>query len=196
MKSLVPIALSLALVVSFAPVPVVAEGNPQNAYQEGVALYNAGKFAEALPKFQQALAERPDFVHARSYLAKCQASIAQGLGPKNDLEGQLTRLIVPEINFSDAPIGDILDYFSSRAFELSGGNTVVNFIYQGTAEQIQGIHVTLALRNVPMSEAIKYVGQLSESRIKYEEHAIIVTPIAANEPATAAAPATDAPVSQ
>jgi len=180
--------LPVLFIAFLSPAPLKAQGGAQGAYNQGVALFNQGKFEEALVLFEQVLLARPDFVYARNYAAKCKTAMVQNLGPKNDLEGRLSKLIVPEINFAEAPLGDVLDYFTSRSQEISGGATVVNFIYKGTAEQRSNTLINLSLRNVPMSEAIKYVGQLSRCRVKYEEHAVVIDP--SPEPAPAAAPGT------
>jgi hypothetical protein len=52
----------------------------------------------------------------------------------------------------------------------------VNFIYKGTPEQRTATLITLSLRNVPLSEAIKYVGELSRSKVRYEPHAVVIDP--------------------
>jgi len=187
MKSLRPSTLILAILLSGSFQWSFAQGSLQDTYNQGVLLYNRGQYGEALMNFEKVLAERPDFVYARNYLAKCQTAITKGLGPKNDLEGRLAKVIVPEINFADAPLGDVLDYFSSRAGELSGGSVALNFLYKGTSEQRVGTLITLNLRNVPISEAIKYVVQLSGSTVKYEEHAVVITP-------SSPAPSTASPV--
>lgn len=175
MKSSLP-ALVAVLFALFHPLEAEAQNTVQQSYNRGVALFNQGKFDEALVLFEQVLKVRPDLVYARNYAAKCKTSMAQNLGPKNDLEGRLGRLIIPEINFNEAPLGDVLDYFSARAQEISGGTVTVNFIYKGSSEQRSNTLITLSLRNVPMNEALKYVGQLSQSAIKYEEHAVVVDP--------------------
>ena len=182
MKPLVLRSILLVLLTCLPAQFAVAQGTVQSKYNEGLRLYNSGKYGEALMIFEEVLTHKPDFVYARNYASKCKNMIAKGAGPKNDLEGKLARVIVPEISFSDAPIGDVLDYLAARASEISGGTTVVNFIYKGTPEQRQKTLITLSLRSVPMNEAIKYVGELSKSRIKYEEHAVIVDPNPANTP--------------
>ncbi len=192
MKSLRPFTLIIAVLLSVSLQSSFAQGSLQDTYNQGVLLYNQGQYGEALMNFEKVLAERPDFVYARNYLAKCQSAITKGLGPKNDLEGRLAKVIVPEINFSDAPLGDVLDYFSSRAVELSGGSVSLNFLYKGTSEQRLRTLITLNLRNVPLSEAIKYVGQLSGSTVKYEEHAVVITPPSAAPASTSPVAASDA----
>lgn len=172
----IPMLSLLAVFGLFAASPTFGQQDIKTVYDKGVALYNQGKFMEALPLFEAVLRANPRLVHARSYAAKCKTAIARGVGPKNNLQGQLSQLVVPEINFAQAPIGDVLDYFTARAQELSGGKVVPNIIYKGTPEQRQNTVITLSLRNVPMTEALRYVGQLSSTRITYEEHAIVADP--------------------
>lgn len=189
-----PLFAALLALAAFALAPLQAQNPaPNNKYNQGVLLFNQGKFDEALILFEEVLQAKPDFVYARSYVQKCKNAITQNLGPKNDLEGRLARLVVPEIAFADAPIGDVLDYLAARAQEISKGETVVNFIYKGTPEQRSGTLITLSLRNIPLNEAIKYVGQLSRSTIKYEPHAVVVDPGSSGPSESDAAPATPAP---
>ena len=163
--------LSVLLIVSALLItPLSAQTSAQVIYNQGVALFNEEKYDEALMLFEQVLKANPSFVYARNYAARCKTAMAQNLGPKNDLEGRLSRVIIPEIAFVDAPIGDVLDYLASRAQEITKGETVVNFLYKGTTP------ITLSLRNVPLSEAIKYVGELSRSKVRYEPHAVIIDP--------------------
>ncbi len=182
MKSILVSLLTFVVVLGTPLAPTLpAQNTGQDKYSVGVRLFNEGRFIEALAYFEEVLRARPDFVYARSYAAKCKKAIAENAGPKNDLEGKLSRLVLEQINFSEAPLADVLDYFANRAQELTKGQLIVNFIYNGTAEQRSATLITLSLRNVPMSEAIKYVGQLSRSRIKYEPHAIVIDPGAAAE---------------
>jgi len=176
MTSLFPSPLILAILLTGSVYSSFAQGNLQETYNQGVLLYNKGQYGEALANFEKVLSERPDFVYARNYLAKCQTAISKGLGPKNDLEGKLSKVIIPEINVAEAPLGDVLDYLSNLTAERSAGSIALNFLYKGTSEQRAGTLITLNLRSVPMSEAIKYVVQLSGSTVKYEEHAVVITP--------------------
>ncbi len=100
---------------------------------------------------------------ARSYAAKCKTALAAGVGKKNNLEGQLSKVIVPQIDLKDAPVGDVLNFLADKTEELTGGNLVPNFIYKGSPEQRENTLISLSLRSVPMTEIVKYVGQLSRS---------------------------------
>ena len=176
-RLLLTLILTLAgAFVFLAPGDCHAQLSARDAYNKGLQLYKAQNYEEALKMFEAVQRAKPSDPYARSYISKCKTAIAQNLGSKNNLEANLAKIVVPQINFKDAPIGDVLDYLTSRAHELSGGKIVANFIYKGTAEQRQQTLISLNLRNVPMTEAIKYVGQLSRTRFLYEEHAIIADP--------------------
>lgn len=178
-----PVSLLFALVLGLCS---LSQGQSlQTVYNEGVALYQKKDFAAALEKFEKVLAAKPGYVYARNYATKCRAEIAKGSGPKNDTEATLAKIQVPEINLTDAPIGDVLTYLSERAEELTGGKYIPNFIYQGTTEQRQSTLISLNLRGAPMTEIIRYIGQLTRTDFRYEPHAIVATPRSA-QPAPAA----------
>jgi len=182
------LAMTALAAVGFLAAPVHAQ---QDAFNEGVRLFNAKQYTEALQMFEVVLRSKPGFVYARSYANKCRTAIAQGAGAKKDLRADLAKIILPKVTFEDAPIGDVMTYLSQRAEELSGGKTVPNFIYKGSAEQRTNVTLSLNLRNVPMTEAIRYIGQLSNSRVNYEEHAVIVDPGGAAGSSISAAPLTE-----
>lgn len=173
-----PLVAFLALLIPLflAVAPAGAQNSVQDLYKQGVSLYEQERYVEALAIFENLVRARPDFVYGRSYLAKTKAAIAANRGSSNDLEGALAKIRIPQINLVDAPIGDVLQYFRDRAEELSGGKVVPNFIYKGTPEQRENTLVSLNLRDVPMTEAIRYVGQLTRTRFTYEEHAVVADP--------------------
>ena len=62
--------------------------------------------------------------------------------------------MIPQLNFTDAPIGDVLQYLTSRTEELTEGKFVPNFIYQGTPEQRQNTTLSLNLLSNWMRTAL------------------------------------------
>ncbi|MEM6915706.1 MAG: tetratricopeptide repeat protein [Verrucomicrobiota bacterium] len=182
MKSLsLPVSLLFAFILSLA---TFTQGQTlQTVYNEGVTLFQQKDYAGALAKFEKVLQHKPGYVYARNYATKCRAEIAKGAGPKNDTEATLAKIVLPEINLTDAPIGDVLNYLADRAEEISGGKVVPNFIYQGTTEQRQSTLLSLNLRGTPMTEVIRYVGQLTRTDFRYEPHAIVATPRGSTQPA-------------
>ena len=144
--------------------------------REGVALYNAGEYAEALSKFQKVLRGNPRYINARVYANKCKLALSQDRGPKNNMGDKLSKVMIPNVDFQEVPIGDALTYIRQRTTELTGGKIVPNIIFSGSTEQRENISVTMKLNRVPVTTLLKYMGTQSRCRIQYDEHAIIVTP--------------------
>jgi hypothetical protein len=73
--------------------------------------------------------------------------------------------------------------------ELTGGKLHPNFIYKGSSEDRTRPQITLRLANVPVSEVIRYVGELTGTSFAFEPHAVVGTPVAmlSKEPAVPAA---------
>lgn len=171
--------LLIAVLVTFSSLcipDVKAQGTFKSNFNEGVKHYNSGDYAMALAHFELAVRQNPRSPHARSYVIKSKTAMAKNLGKKNTIEDQMAKIVLPQINFSDAPIGDVLEYLTARAEEISGGQFAPNFIYKGTPEQRQNTLITLSIRNVPMTVAIKYISQLGRTKFSYEEHAVVVDP--------------------
>jgi len=156
--------------------PAAEAQSVQEVYNKGVALFNQQQYAEALVLFDAVVKAKPGFVYARSYAAKCRTALASNQGPKNDLEGQLSKVMLPNVEFNAAPIGDVLQFLSTRAREISNNTVAPNFIYKGTAEQRDNTLVSLNLRNVPLTEVLRYIGQLTRTTFIYEEHAVVADP--------------------
>ncbi|NNE93498.1 MAG: hypothetical protein HKN23_17770 [Verrucomicrobiales bacterium] len=189
--------LAAVISLSFAAGTALSQQQPiANYYKKGVELYNAGDYQNAKKYLEFVISKQPNSPHARSYLAKTNLAIKQGRKPKNSIENALSNLKLPVIDFSDASLGDVLDYLAKRSEELSGGKIAANFVYKGTPEQKQNLKVTLKLRDVPMTEVIRYVGGLTETQFTYEEHAVVGTPFggaASSEPASTPAAANQEP---
>ncbi len=165
--------LALALLI---PCGVVHAQTFKAAYDEGVRLYDSGEYEEALIRFEIAVRANPRSPHARSYMIKSKTAVAQGRGSKKSIEKDLAKIIIPEINFEDAPIGDVLQYLAARTEELTQGKLRPNIIYKGTSEQRQNTLITLSVRNVPVTEALRYIGQISRTHFAYDEHAVVADP--------------------
>jgi tetratricopeptide (TPR) repeat protein len=146
-------------------------------HKEGVALYEAGNYVEALAKFQQVLRAQPNYINARVYSNKCQVALKSGTGPKNTVETPLSQVIIPSVDFQDVPLGDALTYLSQRTTELTQGKFTPNIIFNGSSEQKSATLVTMQLRQVPVTTLLKYVASQTRCKIAYDEHAVVVTPL-------------------
>ncbi len=174
--------------------PALAQGpSAQQIFQEGVGLYKAERYAEAKVRFERVLRAQPNYAPARSFLARTNLAIAKG-GPKlPGLDQKLQGLMLPQLNFDEAPVGDVLDFLAKRVTEISDGKVGANVIFKGTEEE-RARPITMQLRNVPVTEAFRYVTEVSRLQLRYEPHAVVVSSRVRN--VTPAASATSTPGGQ
>jgi len=172
-----PCLFLLIMAWGFLTIPLQAQQKTvQSVHREGVTLFNAGKYSEALQKFNLVLKHQPSYVYARVYANKCENAIKQDTGPKADIEGTLAKIVLPSVDFQEVPLSDVITYIRQRAQELTGGKVTPNIIYGGSAEQRDASKVTMKLTQVPITTLLKYVGNQTSCRVRYDEHAIMITP--------------------
>ncbi len=100
--------------------------NAQNAYEEGLALFNQGKYNEALPHFQRAIELDPDYSAPYFYLGRSYLNLSRWtdaihplrtafrLSPQ-EFKGEVVSLLL------DALIGGALTEFKKGNFKGSAG---------------------------------------------------------------------------
>lgn len=169
------LAAGVMMAVAMGSVAVAGSGNLQKVFNDAKAAYDAGEFEKAASGFRKVLKYQPGYVYARKYLTQTEAKLKKGKTVVT-LEGKLAKLQVPNVNFDNASLGTVLTYLSQRSEEISGGKVIANFIYKGPREDKDSKMVTLKLGSVPMTEVIRYVGQLTGTKFKYEEYAVVGVP--------------------
>lgn len=183
--------LALLVLFSFQATDALAQ-SARAVQQQGIALYNQGNYAEALQKFEALLRANPSNPYARAYASKCRLAIKQNLGSKtNTLEAQLAKVILPNVDFQEVPLGDVLTYIRQRTMEISsasGSLVTPNIIFSGSSDQRDAALITMRLNSVPVTTLLKYVGDQARCRVRYDQHAVLVTPLD-NIPRTQAASA-------
>lgn len=85
-------------------------------------------------------------------------------GPTTD------KLRIPEIQFREARLPDVLTFLSDEVYRLHREH--VNFVLLNPAGQSRPI--TLQLRDVPLGEAVRYVGTAAGLKCRFEPHAIVL----------------------
>jgi len=171
------VALAVMLIAGMMTAVVAAPSNLQKVFNDAKAAYNAGEYEKAAIGFRKVLKHQPGYIYARKYLTQTEAKIKSGTKNTATLEDKLAKLKVTSVAFEDASLGMVMDYLSKKSEEISGGKVVANIIYKGPREDKESKTVTLKLSNVPMTEVIRYVGQLTGTRFKYEEYAIVGVPM-------------------
>lgn len=172
-------ALFLALTAS-AP---AQSGDTATLYREAMAAYEAQDWVLASALFD-AVYRKTKNPKAQFYLRSAQLKLAQGKTSET-LEKQLSRVIIPNIEFEETDVVTALTFLRTKTEELSGGKVKPNFLYKRDPNNPVLPLVTLQVRNIPVTEVIRYIGDLTRTKFKYDAHAVLGVPghLAPPEPA-------------
>lgn len=179
---------SLLLALLFLAAAPLARGetaaNSATLYQEGVNAYEAQNWAVAAEKFGQVFQQTRN-PRAEYFLRNAKLKLAQGV-PSETLEKKLSKVILPSVEFAETPLPEVLDFLRRKTGELTNGTVQPNLLYKRDPANPAVPVVTLKLSNIPVTEVIRYLGQLTQTKFKYETHAIIGVPAsgAAGAPAS------------
>lgn len=88
----------------------------------------------------------------------------------------LDRLVLPEVDFESVPVPEAVADLERRSAELGeGGGLRVSL----APEIDPAARIRLRLREVPWSEALRYVGALVSARVSMGEGGLVLTPASA-----------------
>jgi hypothetical protein len=93
--------------------------------------------------------------------------------PGSELVGKLKTWIIPDVEFEEAAMPQVQNFLIKKSQELDPQKKGVNILLQGPA---QGAipKVTLALKNIPMYDAIRYIALASNTTAEYGQNTLII----------------------
>lgn len=107
---------------------------------------------------------------------------ANGFGGNTEilLSAKLDQIIIPRVTFEQVSLSEAIDFLRSKASEitegpLSGVNFAVNLADK--ASQIEALRFDLRLTNVPMSQVLRYITDMTRTTYITDEYTVIVQPI-------------------
>lgn len=91
---------------------------------------------------------------------------------------KLEEIRIPSINFRDATVRQAIDFIRQRSAALDTGETDpnrkgINIVLKGAEE---GTQITLALTDVPLGEALRYIATAANLKVKVEPYAVAIVP--------------------
>lgn len=185
---LLPLALlSCLLSGPVLPVSAQTQTTTQDLLSAAQTAYIRGDLPAAKRDFEMVNRIDPRNQLAINYLRIIKTQEAK-MPRGNEQERMLSQVIIPKIEFQDATLGSIIDYLRGAVAKATEGKQAVNFVVALPEEQARTQTVTLKLNNVPFTEVLRYLGELSNVQFEYEKYAIKVKPkgMTANVPAPAA----------
>ncbi|MEI8293537.1 MAG: Amuc_1098 family type IV pilus outer membrane protein [bacterium] len=100
------------------------------------------------------------------------------------INNKLDSIIIPRIDFTDSSIKEALDFIKKRAADLDEGdsdNKGINIVLKLPPDSPDAAYpITLSLSDVPLREALRYVTEAANLKIKIETHAVVVVPATEN----------------
>lgn len=164
----------LALMLSLAcAAPTLHAQTAADLMTEGQRAYSAGDMETAKAKFQLVLEVERNHKTARNYLRMIQAAEARA-GVGGVLQKQLQTVVLPKVELRDTTFGATLDYLKQQTAKASDGKVNVSFVSQLPADFMNTQTVTLNLAQVPLTEVLRYVGDLAGVQFSIEKHAVVV----------------------
>jgi Spy/CpxP family protein refolding chaperone len=185
MKTL-PLLLISAVMMLFTQVGYGQgkEVSAQDALTEAQRDYIRGDMDAAKERFQFVLQLDPQNVTARNFLHMIETAEAAS-GKNGALEKELKALVIPHVELKEATFDTALEYLKQGAAKASGGKTKVNFVVQLPQDVLTSTKVTLNLSDVPFTEVLHYVSELTGFTFSIDKYAITVKQASASTPAPA-----------
>lgn len=138
-----------------------------------------GDLATAKRNFQIVYQLDPRNAVAIGGLRQIAVQEAKGGGSGN-IEKQFAQVILPNVQFKDATLTEALEFLKKKVTDASGGKQTANFVVKPGVDP--AAKLTLSLTNVPVTEALRYVGELVSAKIDYQKYAIVIAPAGAAAP--------------
>ncbi|MDB6005901.1 MAG: hypothetical protein JWR15_2888, partial [Prosthecobacter sp.] len=112
------------------------------------------------------------------------ANYGDGRSPEAYLTEKMNKIILPSVQFQGATVEEALEYLrvQSRSLDTDNDSTGirgVNIILK-QSDAPSGASISLDLKDVPLSEALRYVTELAQMKYKVEAHAVLVVPLSEN----------------
>jgi hypothetical protein len=179
-------SVPLLTLISLTVAANLYAADPQVLLSEGQQAMLRGDTATAKSKFTEVNRMDPKNPTAIGFLKQIAVQEAKTpLSPQT--EKDLAALIVPQVQFREATLGSALDFLKKKVTELSSGKKSVNFVLSPGVDQ--DTKVTINLSNIPVTEVLRYVAELSSARVEYQKFAVMIKPVGGAASATPAAPA-------
>jgi len=150
-------------------VPVQAE-DLNAVYQQGRAAFYQGEFEKAqqlLGRVAAANPKHPDTVRMLAYIR------ANHKPAENTLKNQYSAVVLPKVEMNDVTLAEAMEGLRALSKNASAGKVTPNVIIKG--EEVGQRKLSLALSNIPLSEALNYVTQLTGTKATYDKHAVILS---------------------
>lgn len=110
-------------------------------------------------------------------IGKASFTLIKSVQAPSALEKKMDGIIIPQLQFRQANIADVLNYLRQVSIDLDKTDIPpeqkgVNFILKGNPQEMPSI--TLNLSSVPLSDAVKFVTEMAGLKYSYYKDVSVV----------------------
>lgn len=152
-----------------------AENKAEDAeswYRKGLAAEKAGDPATALAAYKAALDLNSKHANARYRLGEVKINAA-GL-KANGKEAKIGSITIPTYHITDITVQEALEVLAVAIEKQSNKEVIPNFVIEDPTKKLTDVKVTLNLKNVPVSGILGYIHAQSNTKARYDEHAVVI----------------------
>lgn len=142
-----------------------------------IPLTEALKYFAALAALDLEFSEAAVVLRDRSAMPALSAGNALSpTGPPAGKSRELaSRLVLPRVEFKEASLSKILPFLQQKSLELDPANKGLNLILNAPGDPSpEAIRISLNLSEVLLSETLRYVAELANLKLRYEDDAVVL----------------------
>ncbi len=153
----------------------LAENNAEKAeswYQKGLAAEKAGDPTTAIAAYKAALELNANHANARYRVGEVKINTA---GIKSTaMEAKIGAIKIPTYQIEDITVQEALEVLAVAIEKQSEKKIAPNFVIEDPGKKLADVKVTLNLKNVPVSAILGYIHAQSNTKVRYDEHAVVI----------------------
>lgn len=138
-------------------------------FQLGKAAYYRGDFEQAQLLLNQVAAKQPNHFETKALLAQIRTQMK----PEGSLRKSYQSVTLQKIEFTDVSLEEAVEGLRALSKAATEGKVVPNIIIKDSS--LSAKKLSLNLRNLPLTDAIQYLADLSGAKTVYDKHAVIFT---------------------
>ena len=176
--SLVLAALPASAQTGAAPASTPSQATPgqqsEMYVRRGAAAEKAGDPDAAREAYTQALRLNPRNATARYRLGQLKSTSAKIAAQGR--ENQIGSVMIPAIQLDSATLTESLELLAKMIERETDSKVAPNFVLQDPTGELGKSPITLQLKNVPARAVLKYLTTQSNSKLRFDEHAVVISP--------------------
>lgn len=168
----------LATSALFSTLPLLGD-QADEAYKQGMAAVAKGDVNGARTAFKRTLQLKPNHAYARFQLGKLEANKGDLISKRRNAE--LAAVKLPAVEFDKVTLSEGLQALGMLVEKEAAKSDPEkeynpNFMIRDPKKELGEREVSLRLKNVPATVALKYLLEQAGATVRYDEHATVISP--------------------